>query len=226
MRISICIPTLGKRRMRLLDDAVRSVTGQSFKDWEIVIADGDVKNPLQQSQELEGKIKYLNHKDSGIFEGANHAIKNSTGDVLCFMGDDDKLAPGALDVVARVFSMRPLDQPLWAYGRVEYISYAGAPIGTIVADKMYSKADMVRGNCTSTPGVFWNRAMMDKTGGFDETIALADYDLFWWFWEEVDPIYIGQTVGYYRLHQGTFSFNNRDNKEEDILKVKINHGAV
>jgi glycosyltransferase involved in cell wall biosynthesis len=225
MKISICIPTLGKRRLRYLDEAVRSVTSQSHKDWEIVIADGDVKEPLNHREELTGNIKYLNHKDSGIFEGANWAIQNSSGQVLCFMGDDDKLAPGALETVAKVFSWRPSDQPMWAYGQVEYIDASGQPTGTKVADQLYSLADMNRGNCLATPAVFWNRAIMNETGGFDEFLALADYDLFWWFWKTVEPIYIGQTLGYYRVHRGTFSFNNRDKEEADILAVKRNHNA-
>src|SRR6185369_9091140 len=46
-------------------------------------------------------------KDSGQTNAINKGFRASTGDILCWINTDEYLAPGALNLVAKLFSEHP-----------------------------------------------------------------------------------------------------------------------
>jgi CDP-6-deoxy-D-xylo-4-hexulose-3-dehydrase len=213
--ISVCMPVNGIRRLKMFREAIESVCAQSYTQWEIIISDGD--GSARSAVPDDTRIHYFHEKDSGIFSGLNNAIKRASGDILCFLADDDKFAANAFETVV---ANLPLSHPSWLYGAVEYIDQVGGLIGTKVANDKYTYDQMSKSNSLAAPAIFWNRAMRNSAGDFDEQFKLADYDLWLRFWRVVEPVFVNKTLGYYRMWVGSYSSDTVERTDGDAADVR------
>lgn len=103
-KISVIIPT--HNRPELLKKAVRSVMGQIYQDFEVVVVDdGDMSSEDIIKSFSDPRIKYIKHKisHSGGSAARNTGIKNSTGEFIAFLDDDDEWKPEKLEIQMREF---------------------------------------------------------------------------------------------------------------------------
>lgn len=89
---------------RILRKAVRSVHSQTYRNWELCIADDASSNrgTLEELRRLAGgrvKVRYLTG-NRNISGATNAAVETATGEYLAFMDNDDELADNALYEVA------------------------------------------------------------------------------------------------------------------------------
>lgn len=80
-------------RPKLIYDAVKSVIGQTFKDYEIIIVDDASNEQTQQSIELICKefdsIKYVRHiENKGLPVARNTGLSIAKGEFVSFLDDD------------------------------------------------------------------------------------------------------------------------------------------
>ena len=96
LKVSTIITTY--RRADMLKRAIDSVLNQTYSNIEVIVVDDndekseDRKNTeeIMTSYANNPKVKYIKHK--GNMNGAaarNTGIKNSTGEIVCFLDDDD-----------------------------------------------------------------------------------------------------------------------------------------
>lgn len=101
MRFSIIVPVYNPGRY--LDDCVRSVTTQSFGDWELLLVDdGSTDGSGKRADELaaqDGRIQALHQANAGQFFARQAGIRQAQGEYLLFLDSDDQFAPNALSVV-------------------------------------------------------------------------------------------------------------------------------
>jgi glycosyltransferase involved in cell wall biosynthesis len=95
--ISVVIPTYNQHALLL--QTIHSVLGQSFEDFEVIVADDcstdDTEDVVRNVR--DGRVSY--HKNSYNLGYGRNLQANSvraTGDVLFLLGHDDILLPGAL----------------------------------------------------------------------------------------------------------------------------------
>ena len=92
--VSVIIPTY--KRSDKIDAAIKSVVNQTFKNIEIIVIDDNKENSIDRikTEEIVKKyknIKYIkNKKNEGGCTSRNNGIKNSTGNYICFLDDDDE----------------------------------------------------------------------------------------------------------------------------------------
>ena len=72
-----------------MERTVRSILNQSYTDYEIIVKDGGSKDGSLEKLPKNDKIKVFCKKDSGIYEGMNQAIEESTGEYLLFLNCGD-----------------------------------------------------------------------------------------------------------------------------------------
>lgn len=95
-----------------LREAIESVRGQLYDDWELCIADDASSEPAVREllQEYEGderiKIVYLK-ENQGISGASNAALTLATGEYVGFLDHDDELRPDALYEVVKLLNERP-----------------------------------------------------------------------------------------------------------------------
>ncbi|MDE1184399.1 glycosyltransferase [Paraburkholderia sp.] len=130
--ISICIPTCN--RAQLLEQAIESCLAQSYPDVEIVINDdsrdesaAEVERMLLRLRARGGApIRYeRNVPRLGQANNVNRLFARARGARLVLLHDDDLLAPGALDMLARCWTLHP-DVSI-AFGKQRVVSNDGTP---------------------------------------------------------------------------------------------------
>ena len=101
------IITTYKRPICVLDRAINSIIKQSYLDWELIIVnDFPDDNKLVEDIRflIEGyddtRIKYIVHdKNKGACEARNTGIKNSMGEFIAFLDDDDEWIYNKLELM-------------------------------------------------------------------------------------------------------------------------------
>lgn len=91
-KLSIVIATYNAAHT--LERCLQSIIGQTFKDWELIIADGgsgDGTTAILRSHATH-IAHWHTHRDLGIYDAWNQAICHARGEYVCFLGADDAWA--------------------------------------------------------------------------------------------------------------------------------------
>lgn len=106
--ISVCIPAT---RAEGLAAAIRSVRGQTWSDWEvIVLGQGDTSTrTMLEATTFEAacgdpRVRYLSLPTRGLSRARNAAVREVRGDVIAFLDDDCEAHPDWLSVIAEAFN--------------------------------------------------------------------------------------------------------------------------
>ena len=98
-KVSVVIPT--HNRPGLLREAVNSVIGQTYSNWEVVIVDDGSQPPVCQDtlqQDFGSRIKVLRNDEPLMQPYArDQGVKAASGEIVVHLDDDDLLAPDALE---------------------------------------------------------------------------------------------------------------------------------
>lgn len=163
-----------------LADAVRSVRGQNYDDFEWIIADGGSSDDtLEQLRQNDDLIDYwVSEPDRGIYNAWNKALAMSAGDWVCFLGADDFFwQPDVLSRFAQVLPSIPDDIRL-AYGRVMLVDCDCQPLVLAGDDWSMAKSKYPYGVSIPHVGMMHRASLLRERGGFDESYRIAaDHDL-------------------------------------------------
>jgi len=88
--VSIIIPTLN--RYSVLDNALKDLENQNFKNFEVLII--DQSNPFQPEfyDNYNLKINLFYQKKRGLWNARNNAIRKSKSDLILFFDDDSRVS--------------------------------------------------------------------------------------------------------------------------------------
>ena len=90
-KISVIVPVYNAEKY--LPRCLDSIINQTFKDIEIIVVnDESTDNSLSVCKEYEQKdsrIKLIDKKNGGLAAARNTGLKNSTGEFISFIDDDD-----------------------------------------------------------------------------------------------------------------------------------------
>ncbi len=87
--VSVVIPTYN--RAPFVCEAINSVLGQTFSDYEIIVVDdGSSDNTKEILKQYQDKIKYIHQENLGVSSARNAGIKKSIGSWVAFLDSDDE----------------------------------------------------------------------------------------------------------------------------------------
>lgn len=99
--LSILIPT--KNRYNCLDESIKSILSIYSTDFEIIVQDNSDNNEEGEriiDEICDSRVRYFYTKESlSIIENCDLSVKNSKGEFLCMIGDDDSVSEKIIDVV-------------------------------------------------------------------------------------------------------------------------------
>jgi Glycosyl transferase family 2 len=106
LRLSVVLPT--RDRPALLPRAVASMLEQLYDGWElIVVDDGDTDAVEDVLADVEDeRIVTVAGPRRGLGAARNAGLDAATGDVVCYLDDDNVMHPAWLRAVAHIFSTR------------------------------------------------------------------------------------------------------------------------
>jgi GT2 family glycosyltransferase len=117
--ISILVPVYNTEPGELTA-TLESVLGQSYRHWELCLADdfssrSEVREILDRFAAKDDRIKVAYQQQrGGISRTCNAAWQMATGEYLCFLDHDDALAPHALAYVCEALNQNPTAEVLYS----------------------------------------------------------------------------------------------------------------
>jgi len=166
---------------RFVEEAIRSVLNQSYKNIElIVVDDGSTDNSVELIKKMDVRLLALEHK--GYTAAFNEAWKICKGDFIIDLAGDDVLPPERVKTGVEEFSKYGEDYGV-QFGDALYMTeesiikhkhsekFPYPPQGDIYVHLItkyfiVAASQMIR------------RGVLTKLNGFDETLAYEDFD-FW-----------------------------------------------
>lgn len=102
----ISIITVTKNSSKYLLENLKSVSSQSYKNYEHLIIDGNSSDEtLEIVKNFKGNTKLIENKnDKGLYDAMNVGIKNSTGDIIGVLNSDDIYYEKTLEIVNSYFN--------------------------------------------------------------------------------------------------------------------------
>ena len=95
--VSIIIPTYN--RSHFVIQAIESVFKQTFTDYEIIVVDdGSTDDTAAVCAEYPEKVRYIYQMNQGRAEARNTGMRESRGQYIAFLDDDDLFLPDHLQL--------------------------------------------------------------------------------------------------------------------------------
>ncbi len=156
-----------------IEQTIESVKGQSYKNIEYIIVDGDSTDGTQQivNKHSDFISYFISEKDNGIYDAMNKGILHAKGDIIGIINSDDWYALAAVKNAVRFFEENDVDL---VYGNIQAVDYQGKKIEWV---KVPLEAMWYR-MAVPHPSVFIKKVIYDRYGLFDLKYKLsADYEL-------------------------------------------------
>ena len=202
MKISIITPSFNSEKT--IEDAIKSVIGQTYKDIEYIIIDGGSKDKtLEIINKYQDKVsKVVSEKDRGLYDAINKGIKLATGEIIGNLNSDDIYENNkVLELVAETFEKTKCDV---CWGDLVYVKKDNLnKITRVWKSSEFKTGKFKTGWHPPHPTFFVKREIYEKFGVFRENFKIAaDYELMLRLLEkhQVKSSYIPQTL--VRMREG------------------------
>lgn len=198
-KVSIIIPAFNSGEF--IAETLESVLGQTYKNWECVIADdGSTDDTARIAKDYcrrTPKIKYLYQENQGPSVARNYAIHNSDGEFILPLDADDTISETFIEKAATYLTLHPETTLVYSKG-----DFFGEESGEWkLPEFIYD--NFIWQNCICSCAMF-RRTDYDRTSGYNPNMIYGDED--WDFWLSMlqkDSIVhrIDETLFHYRVHR-------------------------
>ncbi len=237
--VSVLIRTMAGRAGKLTE-AVACVAAQTYGPIELVIVEdgSDTALPLveqtRQSSSFHA-VQYQAMPKVGRCRAGNAALALSTGELLCFLDDDDLFYADHVEVLVQALRGRPdldgayalayevrteviSDQP-WVYREIEHSLRHRQP---------FSRALMWHHNYLPIQTVLFRRSLYETEGGFDpELDNLEDWNLWVRYTLDHDFEMVDKVTSLYRIPARAADADKRKRVLDDYYaKAVAKHGEL
>ena len=201
--LSIIIPTLNEEKY--LPKLLESIKRQSYKDYEIIVADANSKD---KTREVARKYGCKIVKGGSPAVGRNNGAKIAKGDILLFLDADIIFGKNFLKNAINELKKEKLD----------VVGCYIKPLGNNFIDKIFfvifnfwiAGTQFFYPNA-SGGGIFCKKWLYNKVSGFDETIKLS---------EDMDYVKRCSKFGKFRILKGAMAYvSMRRFEKEGRFKV-------
>ncbi len=208
VKFSILVP-LYNTPVKYLKQMLLSVQNQTYKNWELCLADGSDCAHLEKTVKAFGdnRIIYKKLKENkGISENTNECIKMATGDYLCLFDHDDILHPSALFECMKAIEN---ENPDFIY--TDEATFKGNNIRKII--NFHFKPDFAPDNLRAVNYIchftVFSKELQEKTGFFNSRLdGSQDHDMILRLTENAKKIYhIKELLYFWRSHKTSVAEN-------------------
>lgn len=204
IKFSILVP-LYNTPLKFLEEMIESVRMQTYKVWELCLADGsdaghrNVEKYCLSLQKKDARIRYKKlEKNSGISENTNACIEISTGEYIGLFDHDDLLHPSALYEMMCAIEK---ENPDFLY--TDEATFEKVVTNIIMAHfKPDYAVDTLRGNNYICHFSVFKRSLLTEAGWFrKEYDGSQDHDLILRLTAKAKKVYhIPKLLYYWRSH--------------------------
>lgn len=210
--ISVLIPLYNKAES--IENTIRCVQQQSFKDWEIVVVEGHSTDGsleiIKKLAEEDSRISvFMQENRKGVTPARNESVMHAKSNFLAFLDADDYWEPNYLETMVNLIKDFP-NAGIWG------MNY-GTIVNGIKQQNISSYQNLrgvienpwIKGNPYWTSAILISREAFDRVGGFDNRIIYGeDIDLWYRIMLTSTCVYEDKVLSYYRLDAENRACNN------------------
>ena len=214
----VTIYIVSKNYGRFLNQSIKSVLDQTYKNWELFVvddnSDDETTKIMNKYKNYKDNIKFIfNSKNIGLQRTANTILSKSLGKYFIRLDADDWLEKNAIELMINILEKK--NNLEIVFGNYNFTNEYGEKIGT---DKKYDYKERtnlkhfpVHGACT-----MFRVKTLKKVGGYNEKFKAQDG---WEIWQKIAKknkiFHIKKTLFNYRQHNNSLSVN-----KSKILKYR------
>jgi glycosyltransferase involved in cell wall biosynthesis len=225
----VSIITVVYNNRAFVQEAIRSVLSQTYKNVEYIVIDGGSTDGTVEciKEHAAGITYFISEKDKGIYDAMNKGIRLATGEIVGILNSDDVYAHDrVLEMVVDVMKNAEIDA---CYGDLVYVNKDMSRAVRLWRSCSYRKGLFSRGWTPPHPAFFVRRPVYEKYGVFDLNYVLAaDFELLFRFLEkhQVCSVYVPGVFVKMRLGGATNKdIKNIVRQNREILHVLHSAGA-
>lgn len=225
-KVSVIIPTY--RRAVLLKDALHSVLGQTFQDFEVIVVDdfsddhGETRRVVESFKD-ERLIFLPLSNNRGPAAARNAALSLCTGEYLSFLDSDDLMTPRKLEEQVLILDSDP------GIAMVYSDEYLLDKAGNISSCTVHSNRipplpsgaiarDFFQESFIATMTVTLRRLVFDEMSGFDENLIWNEDDDLWFrIMLKYKVVFSNYPGGIRRIHSDNMS---RDREKMTLFQLQ------
>jgi glycosyltransferase involved in cell wall biosynthesis len=211
--VSIILPTFN--RVDFLRDAVESVFAQTFRCWQLLIADDGSDDPETKAylRALDGTpgvtVLWLAHTGNPPAV-RNAALREAKAQYIAFLDSDDVWMPKKLEL--QIASLRSRAARQWSYTGFVMMDGARNPFtgaramrcpaveGSLLGPLLKRQAIIVQSSVVAA------RELIATAGGYDETLPICgDYELWLRLAPRTEADFIDEPLVHVRRHDQHYS---------------------
>ena len=217
----VTIYIVSKNHEKFIEQCIKSVIFQSYKNWELYIIDDHSKDKsfkICKKYKNNKKIKLIKlSKNIGLQKIANKILTLANGKYFMRLDGDDWLDEnGVINLLAKIEQRK---NACAIYGSFSYVSKSGDLLGHESKSNLSNNYIAPHGACT----LFKTRSLKE-VGGYSENIKAQDG---WEMWlklkERGDIIYTKSNIFYYRQHHSSLTKKKNVLKERDKIFNNISN---
>jgi len=222
-KVSVVIPCFNQGHY--IDEAVNSVLGQTFQDFEIIVVndgstDDFTNNHLNNYK--KPKTKVITTKNMGLASARNNGIREATGEYILPLDADDKIGEEYLELAVEILDQNPKIGIV--YCEAEF--FEGRSDLWYLPE--YSLVNILMSNVIFC-SAFFRKLQWEKVGGYNPNMVNGWED--WDFWLSliefgVQVYMIPKVLFFYRIKNESMILNlfkNKINSLKMFLQIIINH---
>lgn len=175
MKISII--TICYNSAATLEKTILSVAGQSYKDIEYIVVDGNSSDgTLELLKKHQNTIsQWISEADKGLYDAMNKGIAMATGDVIGILNSDDTFySKTVIEQIAGFHVNNTIDASV---GNIMQHSARGKLV-RIYSSKYWTPEKLKIGFMPPHPSIFFKATLFSKYGNYDLGFIIgADYEL-------------------------------------------------
>ncbi len=184
--MKVSIVTITYNSEKTLKDTIESVVGQTYRDIEYIIVDGNSTDKTIEIVNSYGdKIsKFISEKDNGIYDAMNKGLRLATGDIVGILNSDDVYFDKyVIENVVKRFEEKLVDS---VYGDLYYVEENDlSKVVRYWKSSDFKEGSFAKGWHPPHPTFFVKREVYEKYGLFDlEMKVSADFELMLRFLEK------------------------------------------
>lgn len=214
--VSIVIPVLNGERW--LEAAILSVLQQDYPQLELIVKDGGSSdNTAAVAQRYRDRIVWISKPDTGIASAVNQGWQRSSGEILGWIGSDDRLEPGAVGAVVDFLNTHPAVEAV--YGDCAVVDDQGHTVD-VIRPGPFDRQRILGWNYIADPATFIRRALLARVGWLDESLRnVMDHDLWIKFAIHGSMAYLPTRLAQFRVHSASVTNRHVRRAGEETIRV-------
>jgi len=176
--IKVSILTVVFNNVINIEQCIKSVLGQTYKNLEYIVIDGKSSDgTLDVIKKYEhGISKWISEPDHGVYDAINKGIRMATGDVIGILHSDDFYASDkVIEKMAEAFTRYDVQS---VYGDLVYVSKDGSRLIRYWRAGEYQEGMIKWGWMPPHPTFFVKKEVYQKYGCFNTSLRIAaDYEM-------------------------------------------------